>query len=46
MRVTEDVHSVRVGRSYRLLFSFGDGEIQVLDIVDRKDLDAAVARHA
>jgi hypothetical protein len=44
MRSTEDVHSARVGRSHRLLFRFGGGEMQVLDVTDRKDLDAAIAR--
>jgi Txe/YoeB family toxin of Txe-Axe toxin-antitoxin module len=46
MRATENVHSARVGHSHRLLFRFGDGKIEILDVVDRKDLDTAVARHA
>jgi hypothetical protein len=45
MRATANVHSARLGRSHRLLFRFGDGAIEVLDVVDRKDLDAAVARY-
>lgn len=46
MKSTEDVYSARTDRAHRLLFRFGNGELQVLDIVDRKDLDAAVARYA
>ena len=34
----------RVGRDYRLLFRIRDPQLEVLDIVARKDLDAAVSR--
>jgi hypothetical protein len=46
MRATEDVYSVRSGRDYRVLFRIRDPHLDVLDIVDRKDLDAAVSRVA
>ena len=46
MRATEDVYSTRVGRNYRVLFRIRDPHLEVLDIVDRKDLDAAVSRLA
>jgi mRNA-degrading endonuclease RelE of RelBE toxin-antitoxin system len=46
MRATEDVYSARVGRDYRVLFRIRDPQLDVLDIVDRKDLDAALNRVA
>ncbi len=46
MRATEDVYSIRSGRDYRVLFRIRDPHLDVLDIVDRKDLEAAVSRVA
>ncbi len=46
MRATDGVYSTRVGRDHRLLFRICGPHLEVLDIVDRKDLDAAVSRLA
>ena len=46
MRATDDVYSIRSGHDYRVLFRLRDPQLDVLDIVDRKDLDAAVSRIA
>ena len=46
MRATDDVYSIRSGRDYRVLFRLREPQLDVLDIVDRKDLDAAVSRVA
>jgi mRNA-degrading endonuclease RelE of RelBE toxin-antitoxin system len=46
MRATDDVCSMRIGRNYRVLFRVDDQQLDILDIVDRKDLDGAVNRLA
>ena len=46
MRATDDVYSIRSGHDYRVLFRLRDPHLDVLEIVDRKDLDAAVSRVA
>jgi hypothetical protein len=46
MRRAHDILSVRIGRTYRLLFRAGDERLEVLDLVRRRDLDAALQRLA
>jgi hypothetical protein len=44
MRRAHHVLSTRIGRVYRLLFELGDPHLDVLDLVHRRDLDAAIQR--
>lgn len=46
MRRAHDVLTVRVGRSWRLLFRMSDDRLDVLDLVHRRELDNALARLA
>ena len=44
MRRAHDVFSARIGLSYRLLFHAAEDRLEVLDLVRRRDLDAAIER--
>jgi hypothetical protein len=44
MRSAHDILSARIGRSHRLLFHAGEDRLDVLDLVRRRDLDAALQR--
>jgi hypothetical protein len=44
MRRVPDVLTVRLGRSYRLLYRITEERLEVVDVIHRRDLDAALQR--
>ena len=46
MRRAHEILSVRVGRTWRLLFRVLDDRLDVLELVHRRELDNAIARLA
>jgi hypothetical protein len=43
-RRNRDVHSIRLARTWRLLFRVADPALEVLDVIHRKELEQALAR--
>jgi hypothetical protein len=44
MHGAHDVLSIRIGRPYRVLFRIADDRLDILDVILRRDLDAALLR--